>query len=102
MSASCGSCGQRIMWLPSTKPGGGMVPLDLPPLPVGQGLDGELVVMRVRVDGVVKAWTMRGADLAPDNVVDQCRYRNHFQTCPNADQHRKPKKHAAPGQAELF
>jgi hypothetical protein len=64
MSERCRTCGAAIRW--ASTPSGGRMPLDLPS------------VKRVVIgpDGLAR-------------VLDT--FTSHFQTCPNADHHRKPR-----------
>lgn len=74
--STCKSCGAEIIWTRSPK--GARMPLDSAPTPTGK-------------------WAIRGEGeeaeavfATPGDPSHAC----HFETCPNADTHRKP---AAPG-----
>lgn len=69
MTAHCKSCGAPILW--RVTEGGKSIPLDVEPSD-----DGNLVLFGTGAHPLPKLWT---GD----------RYKSHFATCPNADQHRK-------------
>lgn len=80
MSARCGSCGEAIIW--ATTDTGRHMPIDAVPVDTGniavhRGHDGELRARVLKHGDTVAEWEKRGT--------------THFETCPNADQHRKPK-----------
>lgn len=92
--ARCRSCEARIVWVQTTA--GALMPLDADP-------DSEWDRALLAEDGNVAATgryvsTKRGARVMEVEVLDQQslfaearprRYRSHFQTCPNADTHRR-------------
>lgn len=69
----CTSCGAKVIWAKTAK--GKSMPLDATPT-----ADGNLVL----VNGVARI---------PEIGDDQpfLAYKSHFATCPNADEHRKPR-----------
>ncbi len=74
--AKCNSCGAEIIWAHTAS--GKAIPLDAEPVPFGNlvvvpGADGPRA-LSVNIPGA----------LGP-------RYVSHFATCPNANQHRKPR-----------
>lgn len=74
----CRSCGAQIIWIRSAKTDN-LLPLDAEPVPDGNTyiLDGKAVIQK--------------GDIF-DEMIDGPRYKSHFATCPNAQQHRKAKK----------
>lgn len=79
--AYCGSCKAAIRWV--TTEGGKNMPLDWDPTETGN------VVPRV-VEGDVRT-EVRAHILRDDEQPrpDENRYSTHWQTCPDADKHRK-------------
>ena len=73
----CRSCGAPIRWVETDRDR--RMPLD----PEAH-LEGNLVV-------VVEGGRTIARMFQPLFDVDAERYRSHFVTCPNADQHRKPR-----------
>jgi hypothetical protein len=78
--SACSSCNAPIIW---ARTGSGKpIPLDFEPAPDGN----------VEFDvgtGVAKSWG--SSHVWPDGVA---RYRAHFSTCPDADEHRRSRVHA--------
>lgn len=81
--ATCRSCGARIVWARTAADRA--MPIDRDPVP-----DGNLVIIDRTRDG-----SPRVATAAPEET--RPKYRSHFSTCPNADQHRKPRPSASRG-----
>lgn len=80
----CRSCRARIRWVSTTH--GRSMPIDPDPVP-----DGNLI-LTYPSPGSVLAIVVDPNALMLD---DPPRYVSHFSTCPNADQHRKPRGHTA-------
>lgn len=78
--ATCRSCPTDIAWAVTTA--GKRIPLDVEPLEAGN--------IEVRPDGHggYIARVLRAGDHAS---VGADLFRTHFETCPNADQHRRPR-----------
>lgn len=79
MSARCGSCHSEIEW--ATSEAGRAIPIDAQPVD-----DGNLAVRRVGNE-------LHSRVVKPDDELgpDEKRGVSHFATCPNANQHRKPR-----------
>ncbi len=77
--STCRSCRARVLWVVTD--GGKRMPVDADPVP-----DGTLVIADRGADD-----TPHVTSVAPDALLidDPPRYRSHFATCPNADQHRR-------------
>lgn len=80
MSATCGSCGEAIVW--ATTETGRHMPLDAVPTDTGnvavhRDNTGQLRARVLKHGDLTAAWELRGT--------------SHFETCPNAAQHRKPR-----------
>lgn len=73
---ACRSCGRHILWAETVT--GNRTPLDCEPAP-----DGAVMI----VDG--KAVVLTAAMKA--EKIEGPRYLSHFQTCPKAAAHRKPR-----------
>jgi hypothetical protein len=69
VAAACRSCDAPIIWADTVT--GSRMPLDAEPI-------GKAILIEETIGGGVNAY-----------VKDT--YRTHFDTCPNADEHRKPK-----------
>jgi hypothetical protein len=80
-SASCRSCGALILWT-VTEPGGKRMPVDVTPSDQG----GFIINHRKRENKLI---AIHVANVAPDALPGRNRFTSHFQTCPNAAQHRK-------------
>jgi hypothetical protein len=70
------------MWATTTN--GRRIPLDVAPVPDGN------IVLTYPSPGTALAIVV---DPAQQIIGDGPRYRSHFATCPNADQHRKERAH---------
>lgn len=75
--ARCGSCKHPIRWV--TTENGRPMPLDWQPTEAGN------VVPAYREDGGVRAHVLHQDEEPPDGP----RYTSHWETCPNAKQHRR-------------
>lgn len=75
---TCRSCDASIVWADTSS--GSRMPVDAEPVP-----DGNLV-LTYPSPGRALALVVDPAQLLLD---DPPRYRSHFATCPNADQHRR-------------
>jgi hypothetical protein len=84
MSAACKSCGASIIW--ALTQNGKRIPLDAEPAERPSGL--------FRLEGSATGSMPPIAISAAGEPV----YLSHFVTCPNADQHRKPR--ASPADRE--
>lgn len=86
MSASCGSCGAPIVW--ATTHAGRNMPLDSEPV-------AEPTQLRAWRDqnGVLQVRDSDGVG-STEIPTDARHATSHFQTCPNADSHRKKKRGA--------
>ena len=82
----CSSCGAEILWVRTVS--GKKMPLDVEPVWIRQQTGGHTYV---REDGsFIFGEIMGDADDDPDaNAIEA--HTSHFATCPNADQHRKPR-----------
>jgi hypothetical protein len=76
----CRSCGARILWAETVK--GRRIPLDAEPA------DGGNMVLEQRGHHRAPLATVLTGGAAPN---DKPRYKSHFATCPNAQQHRRSK-----------
>lgn len=81
VSARCGSCHAEIVWAKTTT--GASMPLDADPTPEGnvaahRNDQGELIARVLKAGDEVAPWEHRGT--------------SHFQTCADADKHRKKKR----------
>jgi len=74
MADHCRTCNAPILWAVTEK--GKRMPLDAEPTP-----GGNLIV----VDGIARVPRI-------DDEVPFLQYLSHFTTCPQASQHRKPRK----------
>lgn len=79
MSSSCGSCGAAVVWCETSK--GKRMPVDAEPYDGGN-------VEIVEVRGAAPLAVVHG-DTGMATLDGSPRYRSHFATCPNADQHRR-------------
>lgn len=76
--SKCKSCGANIIWIPTIN--GKAMPCDAKPIPYTEDPTGSLTL--VTSDGrIVRA--------KADATSDQVGYISHFETCPNANAHRK-------------
>lgn len=71
--STCKSCGARIIWAPT--PAGKHIPVDADPTP-----DGNIELR----DGIAHVNQQA-------NLLGEARYVTHFATCPQADEHRRPR-----------
>jgi hypothetical protein len=78
VSASCRSCGAPIVW--AKTPRGKAMPLDATP-----AADGNIVLEEDNAGAIAH---VRTAAFGGVGVF----HKSHFATCPNANQHRKPKE----------
>jgi hypothetical protein len=78
MKGHCRSCGAPVRWVRTVN--GKTMPLDPDPTP-----DGNIIAV-VEPGGGRVAQVIGKDDLIDESVP---RYKSHFATCPNADQHRK-------------
>ena len=78
--AACGSCEAPIIWAISTA--GARSPFDAEPVP-----EGTFWLTLNAGTNVVRANYVGADDLVEQ--PDRNRYRTHFATCPNADDHRR-------------
>ena len=90
--AICGSCGAALVWA-RTVPAGKPMPIDRDS---AGAADGAVLVFRVSYSGTDRSpipgvWCVAVPKDTVPAVPNHAftRYRTHFQTCPNADQHRK-------------
>lgn len=79
--ARCGSCNAPVLWAINEKTGK-RVPLDAVTVD-----DGNIVIVNRKPNGTPIVKYLRKGEAVPDGA----RYKSHFATCPNADQHRKGK-----------
>ena len=75
---ACKSCGAGIIWAKTIK--GATIPLDAEPTKTGN------IVIE---DG--NALVYNNPDAIAPRLRSEPRYVSHFATCPNADEHRKPR-----------
>lgn len=78
MSARCGSCGEAIIW--ATTHNGKNMPIDAIPngngnVAVHRDAHGQLLARVLKHGDTIADWEIRGI--------------SHFETCADADQHRK-------------
>lgn len=99
MSATCKSCSARVIWAMTGT--GSRMPLDAEPLGPGAPEAGSFILIRDEDEAVrhdlfggrePQLWAMRYIAVR-DGV--RTRYRSHFATCPQADEHRRKKAGAA-------
>lgn len=75
---ACASCKSPIFW--AQLPSGKSMPVDAEPVP-----DGNVLLFHTS-KGSIRAQVLRRGEAAP---TGQPRRTSHFQTCPNANQHRR-------------
>lgn len=80
----CRSCKAEIVWAHTI--GGGTMPLDRAPVVAA---DADVYVVASYFDFVVKTMTTIEKQGAIAGTFVGTFYRNHFVTCPHADQHRR-------------
>ena len=81
MSATCGSCGEAIVW--AITDSGRHMPLDAVPVDTGN------VAVHRDKSGELRARVLKHGDTVADW---ETRGNSHYATCPHADQHRKPRR----------
>jgi hypothetical protein len=79
--AFCGSCTQPIIWCSTVK--GRLMPVDFDPHPDGNILLHE----RTRLGPLAEVVAVGQDGLLPGEALRH----SHFVTCPQADQHRRPR-----------
>jgi len=80
--SKCRSCGAAIVWVPHHETGK-LNPLDAEPVEYG-----GLIVLEQREDGGTVYRILKKGEPGPAGGK---RFRSHFSTCVNAQQHRKAK-----------
>ena len=75
--ARCRSCGAEVVWVVTEK--GKKMPLDRDPSP-----DGRFAKVRVDENGDRLVRFVRDEERIGEKL-----YQSHFETCPNADRHRR-------------
>jgi hypothetical protein len=78
--SQCRSCGADILWVITDKNHSRM-PLDVEPTS-----EGRFIKLHVDPDGNKIVHALKNSELEPNTKPT---YASHFQTCPDADEHRK-------------
>lgn len=76
----CSSCGAEVFW--AQLPSGKSMPVDSEPTP-----DGTVLLFHTP-EGSIRAQVLKRGEEAP---AGRPRRTSHFSTCPNAQQHRRPR-----------
>ena len=79
---TCDSCGGRILWVTWERSGKTM-PVDATPSP-----SGDILLAHRQAENRLMATKLRRGEHVPES---RNRYVSHFDTCPNAKQHRGPR-----------